>query len=540
MSILNNYKRPKNCLALVKDKYYDFVLSNDTTESINISDAMTTDGLCGYIDFTKNECVSGSTFMSLPNYTWEDAINSGETMLNVGFTGIDNGFIKYNSNISDVEFYNMIVGSEYRLEPNDYKMHVFPVNGNTETFSYDYSYKPNEYISLYGGFLQGIFKAYGYDYQILPTVIEDALEIEFVLRPKDYEERSNTLNSLYPENKGIFFYMGTRAENKFVELYGADLSEYPYRGVVSASTNEYVHDYIEEFINDSSSTANSGITSEFDLSGTTILDSNGEDIAKEYPKEVATDNKFITFNHTPSGFTVNNYYEDADVVIQFDKKEAKENLFLLMNHTKTGLTVNTINKYIEETTSFDYDTISDIQNNSFALKLNEDMSIGYRYLVKDCDNENGYSVKEEKTVPNIISKDKWSVISVKIKILNGATDQCGNPLSKRKMKIFIYVNGYLKLVSQELDEFNFKELDDNYTRQELVPFSISIGGGSQGLCESINLTNREHFQRVLPIEKNFAGSFIGDIRSFKIYSKDLQYNEIKNNYLHEINSFNHD
>ena len=32
-------------------------------------------------------------------------------------------------------------------------------------------------------------------------------------------ESTKTLNDKYPENKGIFFYIGTRAENKWIYLY---------------------------------------------------------------------------------------------------------------------------------------------------------------------------------------------------------------------------------------------------------------------------------------------------------------------------------
>jgi hypothetical protein len=32
-------------------------------------------------------------------------------------------------------------------------------------------------------------------------------------------ESDKTLNDKYPENKGIFFYLGTRAENKWIYMY---------------------------------------------------------------------------------------------------------------------------------------------------------------------------------------------------------------------------------------------------------------------------------------------------------------------------------
>jgi hypothetical protein len=208
-----------------------------------------------------------------------------------------------------------------------------------------------------------------------------------------------------------------------------------------------------------------------------------------------------------------------------------------MNRGKSGYTVNTIDRYFDNITgqSKDYSIMTDIKDNAFALKVNEDGSIGYRYLIKDCDAESGYSVKSENTFPGMIENDKWSTINVMFKILDGGVDKCGNSLGNRKMKIFIYVNGYLKLVSQELPEFRFRESNEYFDKQEGVPFNISLGGGTQGLAESMWTDNYKHpYCRVLPIEENFGGTFIGDLRSFKFYNCQLQYNEIKNNSIYEM------
>ena len=98
------------------------------------------------------------------------------------------------------------------------------------------------------------------------------------------------------------------------------------------------------------------------------------------------------------------------------------------------------------------------------------------------------------------------------------------------MQIFIYINGYLKLVSKELPELMLKPLDDNSERQEGVPYSLSIGGGSQVLCERILLNYYNRPDYLLPIERYFCGTFIGDIKNFTfipcrinypIISKDL-------------------
>lgn len=513
MSILNKYKKFKHLLITIRDRYYDFVLTQSNPDDIAVTDKFTENGLSGYINFTLDECVSGDTFVSLDNYKWDGAYNDGVELKDIGLTGIDNGLLKFNKDtITDDELYNILTKSSLTFTSGDTKMHVFPVDGNTKQYSYDYEYFRHKYISLKGGFLQGVFMVDGFDYQILPQYIDNSMHVEFTMRPNKYIVSGNTLNSVHPNNSGIFFYMGARAENKFAILNGADISNYPNRTL-------------------------SGYTEDIMYSGVTITDSEGNDISKIPLKEIETDNKYLLFNHTKNGFTVDTWDENTDVVLQMERNDIDENMFLLMNHTKSGYTVDTIDSYISalsgQTGYAKYDIMKDTMNNAFALKLNDDYSIGYRYLVKDCDSENGWSIKEEKTFPNIISESEWSTIHVRFQILNGNLDDCGLPKSTRKMKIYIYVNGYLKLVSQEMEEFSFTRLDEYYTKQEMVPFSISIGGGTQGLCDMVWFNNEARFNKVLPLEENFAGSFVGDISSFKIYSEPLTYNEIKSNYLYE-------
>ena len=96
-----------------------------------------------------------------------------------------------------------------------------------------------------------------------------------------------------------------------------------------------------------------------------------------------------------------------------------------------------------------------------------------------------------------------------------------------RIKIYFYVNGCLKLVSKELPEFAFRELNDVYQKQEGVPFSISLGGGTQGLMETIGPDYMNTTRYLLPLERDFGGSFIGDIKSFKMYACPLNYSTIR-------------
>ena len=91
----------------------------------------------------------------------------------------------------------------------------------------------------------------------------------------------------------------------------------------------------------------------------------------------------------------------------------------------------------------------------------------------------------------------------------------------------IYVNGYLKFISKELDALSFKELNDIYEKQEGVPYNISLGGGAIGLLEAL-YPNFCDINKFSPIEKDFCGTFIGDIKDFKMYMGFIDYCAIKN------------
>ena len=104
-----------------------------------------------------------------------------------------------------------------------------------------------------------------------------------------------------------------------------------------------------------------------------------------------------------------------------------------------------------------------------------------------------------------------------------------NPKSE-KMQIYIYVNGKLVLVSKELPILNLKMLNDLPQKQEGVPFNISLGGGTQGLAETVYLNYLKLPEYVLPLEKEFGGSFIGYIKTFRFYTCPLNYTEIFENY----------
>jgi hypothetical protein len=93
-----------------------------------------------------------------------------------------------------------------------------------------------------------------------------------------------------------------------------------------------------------------------------------------------------------------------------------------------------------------------------------------------------------------------------------------------------YADGRLVLYSKELPKIKLRELYDSSDKQEGVPFNISLGGGTQGLAETVYEDWRTYEDMPLyPLQKEFGGSFIGLFKSFKFYSCSLNYNQINMN-----------
>jgi len=160
---------------------------------------------------------------------------SSDTACDIGLTGIDNGLVDKMSG-ETINFTNGIYNDYLKFQRLffDRRMKLFQVTGYTSEnnrFSgiskntlYEvvskYDNQAGYYHELYGGFYQGFYKLFGYDYEILPERMNKGWSVEMLLKPRLCDEYpilsgETTLNKIYPNNKNTFFYFGTRAENKF-------------------------------------------------------------------------------------------------------------------------------------------------------------------------------------------------------------------------------------------------------------------------------------------------------------------------------------
>lgn len=540
----NNFQNVK--LKLNKEDYWDFFINQDDYSYSSYSGQFYDNNLISYIDLSSSVNIFGNEVHGDNNYVWGESYSNNSTLINIGYTGFDNGLIHFRRDrILNSDFVNLYTKSEYELgEDITLKLHF--VNGCTNLYTYDYE-KQDDCLKLNGGFLQGFFKTKCGEYEVLPSELEDGdtWSYEFVLKPSEFEKNlRKTLNDEHPNNKGIFFYLGTRAENKWAYLYNSDyecdeikfMEDYLEDSVIDVNThkinafidmNEDSMDECSSFFGDDYLEDDnleeqdfSYIEDDMDISGLKYETTKGL-VLDENKDYFDTDNKFLLFDRTKDGFTVYNYKEGDKARYYYDKGNGfNENLFLLMDRTKNGYTVNNIGE-LKKQYRKDYNVYKDLYNNAIAFRITDNGSIGYRYLVEECGED--YSIIEEYSKEGIVIKEEWNVVHVKMQsFING-------------MKILFYVNGNLVFVSKELPKLNLRSLDENEDKQESVAYNISIGGGTQGLAETILPNYMIDPYRLYPTEKHFGGSFIGYIKSFKMYNDNLELLDILNNFKFETN-----
>ena len=136
----------------------------------------------------------------------------------IGLTGIDNGLVTGMS-AQTIVFTDGLLPENLKFERLyfDRRLKLHQVTGFTSTnlrFSgfnknvlYEVVSKESPYVGryheLYGGFYQGFYKLFGYDYEIFPERMNKGWAVELLLKPRLTNEFSGTtgettLNEIYP------------------------------------------------------------------------------------------------------------------------------------------------------------------------------------------------------------------------------------------------------------------------------------------------------------------------------------------------------
>lgn len=495
-NILNNNRLPLECKLSIKD-YWDFCLRVGR-EYYGYPEGMQTGCLSAYIDTTIDECINqDGSLKSSDEYKYENCTSNGLVLDNIGLTGMDNGFIIFDKDSEDAdEVFKRLLTEKRIIENEDCALHLFPVNGNNKIYTYG-----NEIVELNdvrcsklnGGFYQGFFRSGdGCTYSVLPSTIENGLSLEFEIYRKDMETDGFTLNDASEgRNKGTFFYLGTRAENKWIRYYG------------DVCTNN------EHHMSD-------------------LKTSNGISVDENTGKIVESDNKHLIYNRScDNGKTVaddiNEEKKNETVLVETSPVTYPDNLFTVFSRKcKDGITTENFNKdYLEKKNLNSYNPYKDLWYNALAFRITDDNRIGYKYLVKECDDEKpecSYKIEAEYSNPDNVPYSEWTTIHVRI-----------HPVGVSQMRLMFYVDGRLVLYSKLLPKLNLRELNDITEKQEGVPFNISLGGGTQGLADVVYEDFKTFYETNYPLQKEFGGSFIGYIKSFKFYTCELNYSQINQN-----------
>lgn len=654
---VNNYHNLR--LRINKDEYWDFFVNKDSYGSFKM-DGLYDDCLISYIDLCDEECTDGAEWLySKDSYSWNDAVFNPYTLYNITYTGVDNGLFRFRKDrIANKDFIRIFQENKYEIEDKRLKLHA--VSGNTLQYEYPLSIEECQ-TKLNGGFFQGFFETECDKYKILPSTFKsgDNMYFEFTLKKCDFEpESTKTLNDKYPENKGIFFYIGTRSENKWIYQYDKDdvdgLEECYQLGVEDfveggeidkkdyiigyfyspnpdfdgydpfelgdyTNYNYYddelyaddycdwndMEDYLEmevlgggdcpgkqpkiidedephktltwccgevgeeyilkryfrgcgcpisykripkksddpfdpnplkmgtefgdEYIGDfgdlgSLEECQAYLEPELDITDFIYYTDNGFSLFEANQYYFYTDNKFMIFDRTKHGHTIKDWIEGTQIMYYGRRSQFTGNLFILMNRTKTGYTVSDIDTLRDQSANY-YNPYTDLYNNALAFRITDNGEIGYRMLSVDCEAEGRDKTKiiEGYSFENVIPDCEWTTVMVRMMFVMG------------KMKLMFYVNGKLVYISQDLPPIELRALHELYEKQEGIPYNISLGGGTQGLAETIQPNYMLNPTRVYPIEKNFAGSFIGYISNFRIYNCFMEQLLIENNFKYEVN-----
>jgi hypothetical protein len=594
MGNIKNFNFNTLDLRLSNSDYWDFYLANDDGPIPYCGPLSEGDCFVVWYDFDNLNIYPNSANTSPDIYslvTWTGATNTGYTFNTIGLTGIDNGLVTFNKtsgDTSNIALLNALTGSTLVIPSADTRLHMTRVTGTTGDYVYPYDIindltKPNigNFASLYGGFFQGYYKIDGSTYEVLPTRVNHAWSAEFWLTTKVYNTTTGTtLNDIYPNNSGFFFYMGTRAENKFWNLWEGSDSGCTHDCTTTACTSgETVSKWCTVPKENEIVLAGDyglGISldpprTDIDLITNTFLVYGQAFNAKPNALTGINSTLIYTSGSTPNIHNVYNgcgnsidglgsyrawEYDGNGIPVSHVRKTLtnETNPFLIYGrgsgikttgHTKgccqgpnDGLGNETAYSFSGTNTpetSINYNI--DIIDNALGFRIKPDGSIGYRLLTVTgtCDNitrvySTGTTIIEGySTQINLFNPLFW--YNVVIKYVTEYKDDCELKNSKpRTGDLKIYINGNLIHTFHEFPEFVGKRLDEYKSKQVGVPFNFSLGGGSQGLLESQTFGGLDLSDRGLPIEQNFAGTFIGGISQFKFNICELSFCQIQNNY----------
>lgn len=496
---------------LTKDTYFDFRLTKD--EAIYKR------------DYDVYKVIDVDLSVSLYS-TGTTQTSSTTTLTHIGLTGFDNGLITPSVTgvtSTDVSGYTYTVPQSTTFKFN-------PVSGFTSGFTYSIidavmlGNKP--YKQLNGGFYQGFFKLHGYPVEYFKTRANKGWSVNMLVALTDVNPSGYTINSLhtdYPISRtsGMIFYLGTRAENKFLYITGDTLpTVYQISNnqpsLFTGQTTSQIYSETNSTLFDQSNMYTNG--------GHLLL--NGSKYTGFYNIKDSTYYTGRTYNGgTPLtiDYNYNDIINNAFGIFIYNGKIGYRTIYAT-DPCYTGATQNPDN--IGEDTFITYTgdcTNKYTVNKIITKKFTVEEVMSSNTLIKTSDLTNRFL-----NICAVFERD----VTYK--------NDCNLKYGKYKNgTLKIYLNGALVFNYNKFTEVIPHELDTTTYLQEGVPFNISFGGGSQGLVDMYTIsgiTNTPPTTRI--IDKFFSYSFIGGIKKIKMYMTPLDVTEVKTEFGKIKNDYN--
>ena len=509
-------------------------------------------------------------------------------LCDIGLTGIDNGLVKKMSGETIELTTGLYTNSDdiYSRYKYDRRMKMHPITGfttsanrlwNDNSYTYDLSYSTDGdsvgyYATLQGGFYQGFYKIPEYDYQVFPERVNLGWTAEFMLRYRWTGDTSGGLNNRYPNNKGTFFYMGARAENKFYHYAdGSPKQDTGYTRVTSGLTCMHTCECEQTGVTASHGCLEvyqpSGVTSTTCMCGCPCSCTTTAEYPEKDPLYDGVSNALSLRLSGDTGsprlciktYTLTGHCEATGTCLT----------------GQTYVTGTSVNEWCSTRGIFDNCSGTTYANVEHWVQI--DAVFRRREYFDECNLWNlgglGLIVSEQYTAttannslslvtPPLTHEEDYDPAVTEVVSFNNDW-LVEEPFRVGTLKI--YVNGKLFIIAENFEEIIPRLLNVEKEKQQGVGYNISLGGGTQGLHDNLTfsggcpatvddivyqqdpecLTTNDLDNTIysglttqIHLEEIFGGSMIGDISAFRMYTEPLDAGQIAHNYRVLQNKYN--
>ena len=332
-------------------------------------------------------------------------------------------------------------------------------------------------------FFQGFFDLWGYGYRVLPDRQEIGWTVESLLKVRSSGSSWNnlsghTLNNLHPNNEGIFFYLGARAENKFWNCYHGETG---YTTTLGNPLYSCTGSCVFDGLTGSSCGGQTGFTYDASVYGGNVYTS----ASTEY--QILSNNFALRLSGGSGegyklGYRVLRYTGDTNAPGTADNFECTGGTFTSGFTIEEQYTTNPICTGETANSWFKVDAVW--KRNYYYQSDREKLWRGGLNLITSITCETattGTFTATTGTTEYLVEEIK----SEKIYLQNPAWIR---DINRRLGTLTLYVNSRPVLVVPDFEEVIPRRLNELPEKQIGVPYNISFGGGSQGLYDSLTLS----------------------------------------------------